>query len=336
MRVIEMSPMQPDSPIRARRNELGLTQQDAARRAEVSVATWRRLEAATGLDGFKADNVRSFARALRLSLGEFHQLMGSTEAPATDEDDDLTRFFNAKFTGEPITAAEAAALHSTVAFSDFAPMISGEFEVEHALGCGFPAFLKGEASIREVYLLRDLPELALTQVNNHWLVRMGERIMRVGHELGEGRIPRPLCLADEYALSIVIMNTDPPSPRSILDMYPGLNHSDPDDWDGEDEDESAWDWRDQMLSALLPPDEANDYRRHDLLIMEAHGQGIYDITDPRHPLRWFDRDDLRDRCEQNIAYARLPEHEQEALTTAALERISAGIHAADPPAEQPE
>ncbi|GIE92482.1 helix-turn-helix domain-containing protein [Actinoplanes regularis] len=319
-----MSPRQSASPIRERRSELGFTQQDAARRAEVSVATWRRLESATALDGFKADNVRAFARALRLSLAEFHQLMGSTEVPDADgEDDDYTRLFNASFTGVPLTAAEAAALHGTVVFSDFAPMKSGDFEAEHALGCGFPAFLKGEASIREVDLLRDLPELALTQVNNHWLVRMGERIMRVGHELGEGRIPRPVCLADEYALSIVIMNTDPPSASDVLDMYPGLNHRDPEDWD--DDEESVWDWRDQMLSALLPPEEANDYRRHDLLIMEAHGQGIYDPADPRHPLRWFDRDDLRKRCESSLAYVRLSEKEQDALTTKALERVSSSI-----------
>ncbi|GAA3938667.1 helix-turn-helix domain-containing protein [Actinoplanes auranticolor] len=314
-----MSPSQPVNPVRQRRNELGSTQQEAARRAEVSVATWRRLEAATALDGFKADNIRGFARALRLNLAEFHQLMGSTEVPAAEgEVDEFTRFFNAAFTGDPLTAAEAAALHSTVVFSDFAPMKSGQFHAEHALGCGFPAFLKGEASIREVDLLRDLPELALTQVNNHWLVRMGERIMWAGHELGEGRIPRPTCLADEYALSIVIMNTDPPSPGSILDMYPGLHHREHDDWDDEDELESVWDWRDQMLSALLPPEGAYDYRRHDLVVMEAHGQGVYDTTDPRHPLRWFDRDDLREQCEAALAFVRLSEQEQDAVTAEAL------------------
>jgi transcriptional regulator with XRE-family HTH domain len=328
-----MSPRQPANPIRERRSELGLTQQEAARRAEVSVATWRRLEAATGLDGFKADNVRGFARALRLGVAEFHQLMGSAEVPVTSGDgDDFTRFFNAAFTGDPLTAADAAALHSTVAFSDFAPMKSGKFEAAHALGCGFPAFLKGEASIREVDLLRDLPELALTQVNNHWLVRMGERIMRVGHELGEGRIPRPVCLADEYALSIVIMNTDPPSPASILDMYPGLNHRDPDDGDDDDDPESVWDWRDQMLSALLPPDEAHNHRRHDLLMMETYGQGVYDTTDPRHPLRWFDRDDLREQCEAALAFVRLPEQEQETLSAEALERATSWMNRSKPEA----
>jgi hypothetical protein len=318
-----MSPS--NTPVGKRRVELALTQQDAAKRADVSVATWRRLETATDLDGFKPDNVRSFARALRLGLAEFHQLMGSEPVDKPDpEEDGIVRLFNSSFTGDPITAADAMALHGTVAFSDFAPMKSEQFEVEHALGCGFPAFLKGEASIREVDLLRDLPELALTQVNNHWLVRMGERIMRVGHELGEGRIPRPVCLADEYALSIVIMNTDPPSLSDVFNMYPGLNHREDDDADDGDDDaqEQTWDWRDRMLGALLPPDEAHDYRRHDLIVMEAHGQGIYDTTDPRHPVRWFDRDDLRERCDASLAYVRLTEEEQAARDQQAMEHLS--------------
>jgi transcriptional regulator with XRE-family HTH domain len=324
------------NPVRERRIELALTQQEAARRAEVSVATWRRLEAGTDLDGFKADNVRGFARALRLGIADFHQLMGSEAADKADlEENDVVRLFNSSFTGDPLTAADAMALHTTVAFSDFAPMKNKEFQVQHALGCGFPAFLKGEASIREVDLLRDLPELALTQVNNHWLVRMGERIMRVGNELGEGRIPRPVCLADEYALSIVVMNTDPPSLGDVLDMYPGLHHREElDEGYGEDDDnakELIWDWRDEMLGALLPPDEAHDYRRHDLLIMETYGQGAYHITDPRHPLRWFDRDDLRKRCESDLAHARLSEKEQDARTEEALERI--GTHRLPSPAQ---
>ncbi|WP_144081711.1 helix-turn-helix domain-containing protein [Micromonospora wenchangensis] len=320
-----MSPQRTTNPVRQRRIELALTQQEAARRAEVSVATWRRLEAASGLDGFKADNVRGFARALRLGMAEFHRLMGSDEVDEVDQESgDLVRFFNASFTGDPITAADAMALHSTVAFSDFAPMNSKRFGVEHALGCGFPAFLKGEASIREVDLLRDLPELALTQVNNHWLVRMGERIMRVGGLLGEGRVPRAVCLADEYALSIVIMNTDPPSVGDVLHMYPGLHdreHLAPRYWEDEDGHELVVDWRDRMLGALLPPEEAHDYRRHDLLVLEMHGQGIYDVSDPRHPLRWFDRDDLQERCQSSLDYARLSDEEKEAREREALERI---------------
>ncbi len=56
--------------------------------------------------------------------------------------------------------------------------------------------------------------------------------------------------------------------------------------------------------------------------MEAFGQGIYDSADPRHPLRWFDRDDLRERCESELALVRLPKEEQDARTAEALNRVS--------------
>ena len=148
---------------------------------------------------------------------------------------------------------------------------------------------------------------------------MGERIMRVGDELGEGRIPHPQCLADEYALSIVIMNSEPPTMGAALDMYPGLN-GETNNEDYEDE-ELIEDWRDQMLGALLPPDEAHDYRRHDLVVMEAHGQGIYDTADPRHPLRWFDRDDLREQCASSLAYVRMSQDEQATHTKEAMARL---------------
>jgi transcriptional regulator with XRE-family HTH domain len=315
------------NPVRERRTQLSLTQQEAARRAEVSVATWRRFETAADLDGFKPENVRGFARALRLSLTDFQQLMGSQSTIEADVEESKTvQFFNAAFTGDPITAADAMELHLTVVFSDFAPMTDKKFLAEHALGCGFPAFLKGEASIREVDLLRDLPELALTQVNNHWLVRMGERIMRVGDKLGKGQIPHPQCLADEYALSIVIMNTEPPTAGgAALDMYPGLNGAaDNEDYD---DDELIEEWRDQMFGALLPPDEANDFRRHDLLVLEAHGQGIYDIADPRHPLRWFDRDDLRERCASSLAYVRMSQEEQDARSQEVMARLDRSLSA---------
>jgi hypothetical protein len=64
------------------------------------------------------------------------------------------------------------------------------------------------------------------------------------------------------------------------------------------------------------------HRRYDLEIMEMYGQGIYDIADRRHPLRWFDRDDLRERCESELAFVRLSKEEQDAHTAKALNRMS--------------
>lgn len=213
------------------------------------------------------------------------------------------------------------ALGSRVDFSDFAPTPDGRFDLTNEFGGGFAQFLKGEATIRDVDFLGDLPEFVLTQINSHWLVRMGERIMRVSSELDAGRVPRPVCLADEYALSVVILNTDPPQLDEFSETFPGLRGAEEIfgydlDFDGledpDDQREGRVRWRDRMLSGLLPPVDSHDWRRHDLLVMESYGQGVYDPADPRHPLRWFDRDDLRERCERELRFVRLPKEAQDA------------------------
>lgn len=330
------------NPIKQRRAELNLTQQEAARRADVSLATWRRFENTTGdadvLDGFRTDNLQGFARALKLSVVALRRLsvdessngggIGKEPAVVDRQTVDVIRLFNSSFTGDPLAPADAMALSTTIDFSDFAPTRDGELHLDNSFSYEFAAFLKGEASIRDVYLLRDLPELALSQVTNHWLVRMGERIMRIGSELGEGRVPRPVCLADEYALWIVIQNTDPPQLSDVLEVFPGLHDVaavfgyDPDVDDPDDEASIREDWMDRMAGGLLPPESSYDHRRYDLIIMEKFGQGVYDPTDPRHPARWFDRDDLRERCEFELAFVRMSQEEQDAHTAEAFKRVS--------------
>ncbi|MEU0354348.1 helix-turn-helix domain-containing protein [Streptomyces cyaneofuscatus] len=328
-----------NNTVKQRRAELKLTQQEAARRADVSLATWRRFENgadnASALDGFRADNLQGFARALKLSVTALRRLT-DVEATVEAEDDaevdqsvsHVVQAFNRSFTGEPLTPADAMALANTVDFSDFVPTRDGKLHLETSFSDEFAAYLKGEATIRDVGLLCDLPELALTQVNNHWLVRMGERIMRVSSELGKGRVPHPQCLADEYALWIVIQNTEPPQIGDVLDLFPGLRTAqhvfghDPDVDDPDDEHAIREEWMDRMVGGLLPPDDSHGHRRYDLMLMEVYGQGVYDPGDPRHPLRWFDRDDLRERCASELAYVRLPQEEQQARTAEALDRMA--------------
>ncbi|SES19376.1 helix-turn-helix domain-containing protein [Lentzea albida] len=333
-----------NNPVKQRRTELNLTQQEAARRADVSLATWRRFENTVGeasaLDGFRADNLQGFARALKLGVPALRRLARAKSGDDTDPQSeepvytdrqtlDVVRLFNSSFTGEPLTPADAMTLANTVDFSDFAPTQDGKVHLNNSFTFEFASYLKGEATIRDVDLLRDLPELALTQVNNHWLVRMGERIMRVGSELGEGRVPRPQCLADEYALWIVIKNTEPPQFSDVHHTFPGLRSAedvfgyDPDVDDPDDEAAIREEWMNRIAGGLLPPDDSHDHRWYDLSIMEALGQGIYDPADPRHPIRWFDRDDMRDRCQSELAFVRLPKEEQEAQTAEALKRMSA-------------
>lgn len=337
--------------IKLRRAELNLTQQEAARRADVSVATWRRFESTAGdasaLDGFRSDNLQGFARALKLTVARLRRLGDAepTEGQATNEADgptfvdrqtvDVVRLFNSSFTGDPLTPADAMSLASTVDFSDFVPTVDGRLHLDSSFSFEFAAFLKGEATIRDVHLLCDLPELALTQVSNHWFVRMGERIMRIGRELNKGRVPKPQCLADDYALWLVILNSEPPPLSDVFETFPGLRSADdvfghdPDIEDPDDDRATREEWMDRMAGSLLRSYDSHDYRRYDLEIMEGFGQGIYDPADPRHPLRWFDRDDLRERCESELAFVRLPQQEKDARTAEALNRAAESLSPAN-------
>ncbi|MER6971197.1 helix-turn-helix transcriptional regulator [Nocardioides sp. NPDC000445] len=324
--------------IRARRAELNLTQQDAAKRAGTSLATWRRFENAASskvaLEGFRAETLQGFARALKVNSTGLHELVtqgtepstGSNRTTAIDlEAERAARDFNRAFTGAPLTAADAAALHLTVASSGFPPTVDGRYHPETSYD--FEAYLRSESSIREVDLLCDLPDFVLTQVNNYWLIRMGERIMRIGIELEEGRIPKPQCLADRFAASIVISNTDVPEPGDLDDFYPGIQYAsdvygyDP-DTDFPEDGSIDYEWMDRVAGALVCTEEDDEPRYTELILMNAYGQGVYDPTDPRHPLHWFDIDANRERCKEEIATLYLPEAEQRARTAQAMQRLS--------------
>jgi transcriptional regulator with XRE-family HTH domain len=60
--------------ITARRNELGITQAEAAAKAGISLATWRRFEQSPGL-GYRADTIRGVERALKLARKELTNLL---------------------------------------------------------------------------------------------------------------------------------------------------------------------------------------------------------------------------------------------------------------------
>jgi hypothetical protein len=70
-----------DKLIPTRRAELGMTQADAASKAGVSLATWRRFEQSPSL-GYRSDTIRGVLRALRLSQEDLASLLdGSGPAP---------------------------------------------------------------------------------------------------------------------------------------------------------------------------------------------------------------------------------------------------------------
>jgi transcriptional regulator with XRE-family HTH domain len=67
-----------ETAITARRKELGITQADAASKAGVSLATWRRFEQSPSL-GYRGDTIRGVLRALKLGRNELMRLLDGRE-----------------------------------------------------------------------------------------------------------------------------------------------------------------------------------------------------------------------------------------------------------------
>ncbi len=111
------------------------------------------------------------------------------------------------------------------------------------------------------------------------------------------------------------------SPAATVRLFNESFTGDPDFDDPEDLQAGREEWLNRMIGGLLPPGKSHNFRRLDLTLMEFYGQGLYDPADPRHPLRWFDRDDLRDRCESEIAHIRLPQEARNARAAEALNRV---------------
>lgn len=67
-----------ETAITARRNSLSITQAEAAAKAGISLATWRRFEQSPGL-GYRGDTIRGVERALRLTRKELTSLLGGDQ-----------------------------------------------------------------------------------------------------------------------------------------------------------------------------------------------------------------------------------------------------------------
>ncbi|MDX6279707.1 MAG: hypothetical protein QOH03_778 [Kribbellaceae bacterium] len=326
--------------VKLRRAEMDMTQQEAARRGDVSLATWRRFENSVigvgTLDSFRKENVKGFARGLGMSVPALERMLAGDEGTGAgglnrhrgqrEDIDDSLRRLNEAFTGDPLTPMDAMALAEVVMFSDFAPVEGGRYTSGAGLDCGFGSYLKGESTIREVVLLGDLPDWVLSQVNDHWLVRMGERMMRIADQLSEEcRIPTLQCLADQVAVSLIIGEATPPQLGDLDETSPGLLGAeeifghDPDVDDPEDEGAIREEWMNRMHAGLLTRD-AGDRRLDELTMTEFYGQSVYDTNSPLHPMRWFDRDDLRKQFEYQMTFHLRPQEEQDRLTEEALNR----------------
>ena len=251
--------------VKALREAVNLTQPEAARRAGVSLATWRRAEGNLAL--VSAKTRASVERALKgASAGR------PAESPAITR---LIKNLNASFSGEESALTPTMAMRLGLAFDSLGddniflvPYLDGETSVsEYGVGDCLP--------------LVGLPSSVILRIggNRAWLERLTGTFRYLGRLLDAAVPPVPQTLADEYALhaaiSLAADQEDDEGPDDMLEMFPGLlRHADR---------EGDWDRARTGLSRLpigfpdLTEDELADYLRDGRQVRSR-----------LHPYRWWE------------------------------------------------
>jgi hypothetical protein len=251
--------------VKALREAVNLTQPEAARRAGISLATWRRAEG--DLASVSAKTRASVERALKgASAGR------PAESPAITR---LIKSLNASFSGEESALTPTMAMRLGLAFDSLGddnlflvPYLDGETSVsEYGVGGCLP--------------LAGLPSSVILRIggNRAWLERLTSTFRHLGRLLDAAVPPVPQTLAGEYALHAAIGvaadQEDDEGPDDMLEMFPGLvRHADR---------EGDWDRARAGLSGLplgfpdLTEDELADYLRDGRQVRSR-----------LHPYRWWE------------------------------------------------
>ncbi|WP_431873200.1 helix-turn-helix domain-containing protein [Amycolatopsis sacchari] len=183
--------------VRARREELGLTQQEAAGKAGVSLATWRRLEAANDDQeaSFRRATVQAVERVLRLPPGGVAALRAGGTSEAIGEHQQVGKgwlsTYGKSFKGDPLTPRQAFKLSMSVA------------GLEDDAFFGLDEYLQGKVGVNDLIFVNQLPDWVLFMVNGHWVDCFRDVLVDLGGRLDRGEVPYPRSMAERVALELM-------------------------------------------------------------------------------------------------------------------------------------
>ena len=247
------------NPRKKQREELKLSQADAANLAEVSLATWRKWE----------DNPDKVGQASRESCEQALDGAAHARAQLVAELDEFAENWK---TCPYLTARQAFAV--SVILDVWSEMIDDWLEDPSS------------EPLHEVapFKMLDLRVMMLVNENRAWAAAALERCCSVSEELRQGVLPfdHPDCFFDEALMALVLpqaemLMTDMPD---IVEGLPDRVSADDDTWVLDD----SWE---RVVHAL------ND-RCHwdDWLLPAAVGNPLLrTMLDERHPFTWFDLDE---------------------------------------------
>ncbi|WP_072688404.1 helix-turn-helix domain-containing protein [Rhodococcus marinonascens] len=267
--------------VRSRREALGLTQQDAARRAGLSLATWRRLEG-EGRPSARRSTVEAVERVLKLPRGGLEDLQVGREVPISTTPQSVEagwiQRIATSFDGDPITSRQAFKI---------AIASSG---MEDDSVSGWDDYLAGRCAVDDLHLINRLPDWVLFTVNSHWLNRFRATFVNIGDKICRGEVPHPHCVAERVALWIAFQEARDCSDEIDHDMIDGeggcsaILPADP-------EFDDAWDSAEEALFTNLDF-ELMWLNHFTQLISGDSGQLAGEPTGlgKLHPFRWWEQD----------------------------------------------
>lgn len=194
--------------IKQRRTALKLTQQEAAQRARISIASWRRAEGDPTAN-VGAETVKQIEKVLLLPPGGFEELRSGQKAVSDfplkvskTNDDDAARY-NKAFArtddddDQPLTPRMAAQLATT---ADLAWEAWTSVEREE--------IATGHEFIWDNSLLPGASLAFYQQINLVWLERLARTYCELRDRLDAGEVPYPRHMADEIVLWQALSNTE--------------------------------------------------------------------------------------------------------------------------------
>lgn len=263
------------SGVRDRRELLGFTQAEAAAKAGVSLATWRRLETEPDAS-FRHSTVRAVEQVLKLAPGGLNLVRAGEEPPPLLDTPQpqgswLAERIGRSFTGDPLTPRQAFKITMATAGMDDDTFVQWD------------DYLQGLCGVDDLWMLSELPDWVLFIVNNVWLHRFRQAIIGVGAQIDQGQVPYPRCMAERVALAIVLNHAqqrDSDIESEMIEGDPDTAAALPRHDDGED------DW--EHVEAALYGDDL-DFK---MIWLPNFTRSIFGAPDSPysawHPHRWWE------------------------------------------------
>lgn len=299
-----------ETAITARRNELGITQAEAAAKAGISLATWRRFEQAPAL-GYRANTIRGVERALKLTRKELATLLGEDQPAIAGQTE-----------REKAWIGPWNELWGATSWPSISPRMACAIQVALDMGRDMleSALASSNFDPEEWPVLEEFDPRIFIEVgeNKPWYRALAERMQHLVDAMSKGQLIDESCecFADAALFGAAVRHAIAGWDEAA-ETWPGVSNAlpaetgsaqdpvdgdDEDDWEEEEDDDDRWDLFVDDLDDRMP------YREWDCVFSEY--RKTRHLLNHRPVKTWFDEPDheleaFRDGFQYNILALKL-------------------------------